>query len=91
MYTALYQSMIAWYARQKVTPCYLHLYAVTTMTSMAFLNLASILILFAHWNSFWAKRLLEDGSSWSVTATLGVALFFGHPVLLPTSPMRSAE
>lgn len=78
MYTLLYDSMIGWYARRKVAASYLHLYAVTTLVSMAFINIASIVVLCAYWNNAWAEKLLAAGKVPWASAILAAALLATH-------------
>jgi hypothetical protein len=78
MYAYLYDSMVTWYTRQNIGGRYVHFYAATTLTSMAFLNIASVVALCAHWNYAWAKGLLAAGANGKASAALGVALLAAH-------------
>ena len=78
MYAYLYDSMIAWYSRRNVGAAYIHWYAATTLTAMAVVNIASIVVLFAHWHYRWADKLLALGEPWEAWIALGLALLAAH-------------
>ena len=78
MYAYLYDSTIAWYSRQNVGAAYVQYYTATTLTSMAVVNIASVVVLFAHWHYSWAEKLLALGDAWQVWVLLGVALLVAH-------------
>jgi hypothetical protein len=60
VYSYLYDAMIAWYMAQRYSAGpYVHWYAITTLTSMGFLNVVSALAVSAHWEAVWAGRLIE--------------------------------
>jgi len=79
MYAALYESMIAWYARRGVASGHRHWYAVTTLTSMG--NTESFVTLFANHGSGWAIRVFMAGQVGSIAAAYFVGLFVLHVVL----------
>lgn len=59
VYTYLYDAMVAWYAAQRYSAGrYVHFYAVTTLSSMALVNIGSLVALSAHWNAAWAITLI---------------------------------
>ena len=99
MYAYLYDSMVIWYTRQNIGDRYVHWYAATTLTSMGFLNLLSVVTVFAHWHYRWAERLFAAGSTWRAAAALALALlvtnlFYSRRrrsvrALTPTLPARS--
>jgi uncharacterized membrane protein YfcA len=64
MYAQLYDATLAWYARMKVTPSYLHAYVATGLALMACLNIGSCVILCAQWGSRWARWALDAGGTW---------------------------
>jgi hypothetical protein len=77
-YARLYDSTVSWYVRRKIAPSYVHLYAVTTLTSMAFVNIGSVVVLGAHWHYAWAQRLFVAGANWAASVVLAVALLAAH-------------
>lgn len=64
MYAQLYDATLAWYARMKVAPSYLHAYAATGLALIACLNVGSFVILCAYWGSPWARLALDAGVTW---------------------------
>ena len=78
MYGKLYDSMLVWYQCRRIASSYLDLYAATSLTSMGFLNIASLVVLCAHWNFGWAKWLLREGRNPTAFVVLGVSLLCAH-------------
>ena len=59
MYTYLYDAMVAWYMAQRYSAGpYVHYYAVTTLTSMGYLNIGSVVAVSAYSKAGWATRLI---------------------------------
>jgi hypothetical protein len=58
MYALLYDSTIAWYKRRRVDSRYVQAYAITTLTSMGWVNVASAVILAAYFGLPKARELL---------------------------------
>jgi hypothetical protein len=59
VYTYLYDATVAWYAAQRYSAGrYVHFFAVTTLSSMALVNIGSLVALSAHWNAGWARQLI---------------------------------
>jgi hypothetical protein len=75
IYSLLYESMLGWYARRRVSNSYLHLYAVTTLTSMGFGNIGSMAMLLAHYDHPWAKKLF---TTWPIAVVLFIGLLLAH-------------
>src|SRR5437899_3050070 len=98
MYAYLFDSMVIWYTRQNIGDRYIHWYTATTLTSMGFLNLLSVVTVFAHWHYGWAERLFAVASTWQAAA-LALALLVANlaysrrrrnvRALTPTLPPRS--
>src|SRR5690242_20089530 len=94
MYSLLYESMLAWYARRRVAESYVHLYAVTTLTSMAFVNAGSIVELLVYYDFWWARKLF---AAWPLAVALFIGLLVlhlwcfrrGQPLLAPRSSTRT--
>jgi hypothetical protein len=60
VYTYLYDAMVAWYMAQRYSAGpYVRWYAVTTLTSMGFLNIGSVVAVSAHYKAVWAMHLME--------------------------------
>jgi len=78
VYTYLYDAMVAWYNAQRYSAGpYVHGYAVTTLTSMALVNMGSILALSAHWNAAWAVHLVGAMDPLLITL-VGTGLLVAH-------------
>jgi hypothetical protein len=100
MYAYLYDSMVTCYIRQHIGDRYVHWYAATTLTSMGFVNLLSLVAVFAHWHYKWAEKLFAWGSHWQAAAALGLVLLGGNlfysrwrkraTASTPTRPLRSS-
>lgn len=78
MYAYLYDSLVTWYSRQSIGDRYLDWYVATTLTSMGFLNLVSVVVVFTHWHYRWAETLFAMGSTGQAVAATGVALLVAH-------------
>src|SRR5437773_6900813 len=78
MYAYLYDSMVIWYTRQNIGDRYVHWYAATTLTSMGFLNVLSVVTVFAHRHYRWAERLFAVGATWQAFAAGALALLVAH-------------
>jgi len=91
MYSVLYESMIAWYARRNVAREYRHRYAVTTLTSMAFGNVLSIVVLAAYFDLAWGKAALAAGRMRLAAIALGIAILVAHILYFrKRSPLAAA-
>jgi len=78
MYAYLYDSMVTWYSRRRISDRYVHWYVATTLTTMGFTNLVSIVVLFAHWHYRWAEDLFAVGATWQAYAAGASALLVAH-------------
>jgi hypothetical protein len=80
MYTRLYDAMVAWYMRPYSAGPYVHMYAVLSLSLMAFLNTGSIIVLCAHWHAAWAMSILAIprpiGTALLAAALIAVHLLF---------------
>ncbi len=78
VYSCLYDAMVAWYMAQRYSAGpYVHWYAITTLTSMGFLNVVSVLALSAHCGALWAERLIETRDP-VLFVLAGVGLLSAH-------------
>jgi len=79
MYSYLYDAMEDWYTAQRYSAGrYVHWYVVTTLSSMAFVNLASVVALSAHWNAAWAINLVAAMKDPWAFVLAGVGLLVAH-------------
>ena len=58
MYSYLYDSTVAFYAKKMTRSAYVHQYAITTLSVSAFLNIMTVLMLLAHLENRWARGAL---------------------------------
>jgi hypothetical protein len=78
VYTYLYDTTVAWYMAQRYSAGpYVHLYAVTTLSSMALVNLGSLVAMSAYWKAVWASQLIAAMDSLLVTL-VGAGLLAAH-------------
>jgi hypothetical protein len=99
MYAYLYDSMIACYARQSISPHYVRWYAATTLASMSFLNVLALVAILNHWHYRLGEKLYAVlSASWPAAAAIGLALLGANLLYSgwrkgvaanPTLPLRS--
>ena len=82
MYGFLYDSMSAWYKRQKIRQRYLDFYAITSLAAMEFLNCLSVIAFLAYLNVGSARELFYDSranKSFSVVIAVSLlAINYGY-------------
>ena len=78
MYILLYESLLSWYAGQRMPTAQSHLYAVATLAAVAFINVASIVVLCAYLDFRWARELLLLGRAGPFSIVVALALFGVH-------------
>ena len=89
VYTYLYEAMIEWYRAQRYSAGpYVHWYAITTLTSMGFLNIGSVVAVSAHYKVVWATRIVETKDP-LLFALLGVGLLTAHILYSKWRPARA--
>jgi hypothetical protein len=75
MYGFLYDSMLAWYKRQKVRQRYLDFYAITSLAAMEFLNCLSVIAVLAYLDIGRVRELFYDRAvSKSSSVVIAVSL-----------------
>lgn len=96
MYAYLYDSLVAGYVRQHIGIRSAHWCAATTLAPMTFVNVLTLVAVFAHWHYRWAERLYAWGSHWQSAAALGIVLlganlFYSRwRMSTPAGPLRSS-
>ena len=70
-YRFLYDATVNWYLRPYTAGPYVHVYVVLSLSLMAFLNTASLIILCAYWRISGLERLLVAGSPLSASLMAG--------------------
>ncbi len=78
MYVLLYESLLSWFAGRRAASAHSHLYAVATLAAIAFINIASVVVLCAYLDFAWARQLLLAGRAWLSSLLLAVALLAVH-------------
>ena len=79
MYILLYESLLSWYAGGQRTPsAHGHLYAVATLAAIAFVNVASVVVLCAYLDFVWARQLLLVTRPWPSSLAVAVGLLVAH-------------
>ena len=81
MYILLYESLLAWYAGRRMANAQSHLYAVATLAAVAFINVASIVVLCAYMDFRWARELLLLGRAGPFSIAVALGLFAAHLLL----------
>jgi hypothetical protein len=78
VYILLYESLLSWYASQRMASAHGHLYAVATLAAIAFVNVASIVVLCAYLDFAWARQLLLVARPWPSSLAVAVGLLVAH-------------
>jgi hypothetical protein len=81
VYILLYESLLSWYAGQRMANAHTHLYAVATLAGIAFINIASVVVLCAYLDFRWARELLLLGRAWPFSIAIAVGLLAAHLLL----------
>ena len=78
MYILLYESLKSFYGSQRMASAHGHLYAVATLAAIAFINVASVVVLCAYLDFRWARELLLVSRLWPVSLAVAVGLLGVH-------------
>ena len=78
VYILLYESLLAWYASQLKASAHGHLYAVATLAVVAFVNVASVVVLCAYLDFAWARQLLLVARPWPSSLAVAIGLLIAH-------------
>jgi hypothetical protein len=78
VYSLLYESFLSWYAGRRTPSPHSHLYAVATLAAIAFVNIASLVVLCAYMDFAWARALLLLGRAGPFSLLLALALLGAH-------------
>jgi hypothetical protein len=78
VYGLLYESLLSWFAGQRAANAHSHLYAAAVLAAMAFVNVASIVVLCAYVGFGWARALFLMEKPWLSSVVLAVALLVAH-------------
>ena len=92
----LYESLLSWYAGLRPRSSHCHLYAVATLAAIAFINVASVVVLCAYLDFAWARELLLVRRQWPISLAVAVGLLAAHLLLFrrwgslprPSKPRR---
>jgi hypothetical protein len=92
VYILIYESLLSWYAGSQRKSTHGHLYAVATLAAIAFVNVASIVVLCAYLDFAWARQLLLVARPWPSSLAVAIGLLVAHLFLfrrLRTYPQPS--
>jgi hypothetical protein len=81
VYILLYESLRSFYGGQRIASAHGHLYAVATLAAIAFINVASVVVLCAYLDFRWARELLLVSRLWPVSVAVAVGLLGIHLLL----------
>jgi hypothetical protein len=78
VYIVLYESLLSFYAGQRMATAHGHLYAVATLAAIAFINVASVVVLCAYLDFRWARELLLVARPWPSSVAVALGLLAAH-------------
>ncbi len=78
MYILLYESLLSFYTGQRAANAHGHLYAVATLAAIAFVNVASVVVLCAYLDFGWARELLLVARPWPSSVAVALGLLAVH-------------
>jgi hypothetical protein len=78
VYVLLYESLLSWFAGQRAPNAHTHLYAVAALAAMAFVNVASVVVLCAYIGFSWARSLFLMERPWLSSVLLAIGLLVVH-------------
>jgi hypothetical protein len=78
VYVLLYESLLSWLAGQRAPNAHTHLYAVSALAAVAFVNVASVVVLCAYIGFSWARSLFLMERPWLSSVLLAIGLLVVH-------------